>query len=118
MAANVPIGRFTTALQKVVKSRGVEVKRIRQKGILFQVPSQSTSANSSRRGGDWNIQNRSVPYNPHGFRQNDVSCCDLRKSKGFGFGNMYARVAKIGGQLEIRTAVGRGTNLLVAVPIL
>jgi two-component system NarL family sensor kinase len=41
----------------------------------------------------------------------------LQKSMGFGLGNMRARVSKIGGELEIKTATGRGTSIIVTVPI-
>jgi signal transduction histidine kinase len=37
--------------------------------------------------------------------------------EGFGFVNMRARVKKLNGSLEIRTAPGRGTSILVAVPV-
>jgi PAS domain S-box-containing protein len=41
----------------------------------------------------------------------------LHKSQGFGLGNMRARASKIGGQLEIQSAPGRGTRVVVSVPI-
>ena len=37
--------------------------------------------------------------------------------KGFGFVNMRARVKKLNGELEIRSAPGRGTTILVIVPV-
>ena len=36
---------------------------------------------------------------------------------GFGFVNMRARVNKLNGSLDIRTAPGRGTSILVTVPV-
>jgi signal transduction histidine kinase len=41
----------------------------------------------------------------------------LQESRGLGLGNMRARVSKIGGKLEIQTAPGRGTSVVVTVPI-
>ena len=37
--------------------------------------------------------------------------------EGFGFANMRARVKKLKGTLEIRTAPGRGTAIVVSVPL-
>ena len=37
--------------------------------------------------------------------------------EGFGFANMRARVKKLKGTLEIRTAPGRGTTIVVSVPL-
>jgi PAS domain S-box-containing protein len=37
--------------------------------------------------------------------------------EGFGFANMRARVKKLKGTLDIRTAPGRGTNIVVCVPL-
>ena len=37
--------------------------------------------------------------------------------EGFGFANMRARVKKLKGTLDIRTAPGRGTNIVVGVPL-
>jgi len=41
----------------------------------------------------------------------------LHKSQSFGLGNMRARASKIGGQLEIQSALGGGTSVVVSVPI-
>ena len=41
----------------------------------------------------------------------------LQENKGLGLGNLRARVSKLGGQLAIQTAPGRGTRLVVTVPI-
>ncbi len=37
--------------------------------------------------------------------------------KGFGISNMTARVKKLNGTLEIRTAPSRGTSIIVSVPV-
>jgi PAS domain S-box-containing protein len=37
--------------------------------------------------------------------------------EGFGFVNMRARVKKLNGSLDIRTAPGRGTSIVVSVPV-
>ena len=36
--------------------------------------------------------------------------------EGFGFGNMRARVKKLNGTLDIRSAPGRGTSIIIGVP--
>lgn len=40
-----------------------------------------------------------------------------QKSQGFGIGNMRARASKLGGKLEIQSATGRGTSIVVSAPI-
>jgi signal transduction histidine kinase len=40
----------------------------------------------------------------------------LDKSEGFGLSNMRARATQIGATLEIQTAVGQGTIVMVNVP--
>jgi Histidine kinase-, DNA gyrase B-, and HSP90-like ATPase len=37
--------------------------------------------------------------------------------EGFGFVNMRARVKKLKGTLDIRTVPGRGTNIIICVPV-
>jgi signal transduction histidine kinase len=37
--------------------------------------------------------------------------------EGFGFSNMRARAENIGGQLSVRTASGRGTTIVIRVPM-
>jgi signal transduction histidine kinase len=46
-----------------------------------------------------------------------ISAVSLVKSEGFGLSNMRARAAKIGGELEIQTAAGHGTIVIVYLPI-
>jgi signal transduction histidine kinase len=41
----------------------------------------------------------------------------LEQSEGFGMANMRARVAKLGGRLQIETAAGRGTSIIVTLQI-
>jgi signal transduction histidine kinase len=41
----------------------------------------------------------------------------LDKSEGFGLRNMGARASQIGGKLEIQSAAGHGTSVIVTVPI-
>jgi signal transduction histidine kinase len=41
----------------------------------------------------------------------------LEKNEGFGLANMRDRAADIGGSLEIETAVGHGTTVIVSVPV-
>ncbi len=46
-----------------------------------------------------------------------ISSVSLDKSEGFGLSNMRARATQIGARLEIQTAVGHGTIVMVNVPI-
>jgi signal transduction histidine kinase len=46
-----------------------------------------------------------------------ISEARVENSEGFGLGNMRKRAADIDGRFEIRTAAGRGTNIIVTVPI-
>src|SRR5260370_41440616 len=46
-----------------------------------------------------------------------ISRGPLDENEGFGLGNMRARATQIGGKLDICTAAGRGTSILVTVPI-
>jgi signal transduction histidine kinase len=46
-----------------------------------------------------------------------ISSARLEKSAGFGLGSMRDRVAQIDAKLEIQTAAGRGTSIIVTVPI-
>jgi signal transduction histidine kinase len=42
---------------------------------------------------------------------------EAETKEGFGFVNMRARVKKLRGTLDIRTVRGRGTNIIVRVPL-
>src|SRR5271165_210290 len=46
-----------------------------------------------------------------------ISRASLEKSDGFGLGNMRTRASQIGGKLDIQTAAGRGTSIVLTVPI-
>ena len=46
-----------------------------------------------------------------------ISSARLEKSDGVGLGSMRDRVAQIDAKLEIQTAAGRGTSIIVTVPI-
>jgi signal transduction histidine kinase len=46
-----------------------------------------------------------------------ISRVSLEKSEGFGLRNMRTRASQIDGQLDIQTAAGRGTTIVLTVPI-
>jgi PAS domain S-box-containing protein len=46
-----------------------------------------------------------------------ISSTSLQKSEGFGLGNMRTRASQIDGKLDIQTAAGRGTTIVLTVPI-
>jgi len=46
-----------------------------------------------------------------------IADSNAASKEGFGFSNMRARAEHIGAQLKIRTAVGRGTSIVVRVPM-
>jgi signal transduction histidine kinase len=46
-----------------------------------------------------------------------IASTQLQTGEGFGFANMRARAKKLNGELEIRTAPGRGTSIVVSLPI-
>jgi PAS domain S-box-containing protein len=46
-----------------------------------------------------------------------ISSASLQKSEGFGLGNMRTRASQIDGKLDIQTAAGRGTTIVLTVPI-
>jgi signal transduction histidine kinase len=46
-----------------------------------------------------------------------ISSASLEKSEGFGLHNMRLRASQIGGKLDIKTAVGNGTSIVLSVPI-
>ena len=45
-----------------------------------------------------------------------ISSASLEKSEGFGLRNMRIRASQIGGKLDIKTAAGHGTSILLSVP--
>jgi signal transduction histidine kinase len=46
-----------------------------------------------------------------------ISSASLEKSEGFGLSNMRTRASQIGGKLDIQTAAGHGTSIVLTVPI-
>jgi signal transduction histidine kinase len=46
-----------------------------------------------------------------------ISSASVEKSEGFGLSNMRARASQIDGKLDIQTAAGHGTTILLTVPI-
>jgi signal transduction histidine kinase len=46
-----------------------------------------------------------------------ISGASLVKSEGFGLSNMRTRASQIDGKLDIQTAAGRGTSIVLTVPI-
>jgi predicted ATPase/signal transduction histidine kinase len=46
-----------------------------------------------------------------------ISSASLEKSEGFGLSNMRTRAAQIDGKLDIHTAAGQGTSIVLTVPI-
>jgi signal transduction histidine kinase len=46
-----------------------------------------------------------------------ISRASLQKSEGFGLRNMRARASQIDGKLDIQTATGHGTSIVLTVPI-
>jgi signal transduction histidine kinase len=46
-----------------------------------------------------------------------ISSLSLEKSEGFGLRNMRKRAAQIDGKLDIQTESGRGTSIVLTVPI-
>jgi PAS domain S-box-containing protein len=46
-----------------------------------------------------------------------ISSASLEKSEGFGLRNMRARASQIDGKLDIQTAAGHGTSIVLTVPI-
>ena len=46
-----------------------------------------------------------------------ISSASLEKTEGFGLSNMRARASQIDGKLDIQTAAGHGTSVVLTVPI-
>jgi len=46
-----------------------------------------------------------------------ISRASLEKSEGFGLSNMRTRASQIDGKLDIQTAAGHGTSIVLTVPI-
>jgi signal transduction histidine kinase len=46
-----------------------------------------------------------------------ISRAGLEKSEGFGLSNMRTRASQIDGKLDIQTAAGHGTSVILTVPV-
>jgi signal transduction histidine kinase len=46
-----------------------------------------------------------------------ISSASLEKTEGFGLRNMRTRASQIDGKLDIQTAAGHGTSIVLTVPI-
>jgi signal transduction histidine kinase len=62
----------------------------------------------------WDVPNLVLQIKDNG---SGISSLSLDQSEGFGLSNMRARATQIGATLEIRTAVGHGTIVMVNLPI-
>jgi signal transduction histidine kinase len=62
----------------------------------------------------WEAPNLVLQIKDNGF---GISSVSLDKNEGFGLSNMRARATQIGATLEIQTAIGHGTIVMVNVPI-
>ena len=63
----------------------------------------------------WDAPNLVLQVRDHG---SGIAAARLEASEGLGLGNMRERASEIGGRFEIQTAAGRGTNIIVTLPIL
>ena len=62
----------------------------------------------------WNPPNLILKVKDNG---SGISSASLEKSEGFGLSNMRTRASQIDGKLDIHTAAGHGTSILLTVPI-
>jgi signal transduction histidine kinase len=62
----------------------------------------------------WNTSNLILQVTDNG---SGITGNRLEQSEGFGMANMRARVAKLGGKLQIETGAGRGTSIIVTLQI-
>jgi signal transduction histidine kinase len=63
---------------------------------------------------EWHAPNLTLEVKDNG---SGFSRARLEKSEGLGLTNMRERASEIGGRFEIQTAPGRGTTVIVIVPI-
>jgi signal transduction histidine kinase len=63
---------------------------------------------------EWHAPNLTLQIKDNG---SGISKVRLEKSDGFGLTNMRQRASEIGGRFEIQTAPGRGTTVIVIVPV-
>jgi signal transduction histidine kinase len=62
----------------------------------------------------WHPPNLILQVNDNG---SGISRASLEKSEGFGLSNMRTRASQIDGKLDIQTAAGHGTSIVLTVPI-
>src|SRR5208283_6128265 len=62
----------------------------------------------------WNPPNLILKVKDNG---SGISKATLEKSEGFGLSNMRTRASQIDGKLDIHTAAGHGTTIVLTVPI-
>jgi signal transduction histidine kinase len=63
---------------------------------------------------EWDAPNLVLKVRDNG---SGISTVRLESSDGLGLGSMRARALEVGGSFEIQTAVGRGTTIVVSVPV-
>jgi signal transduction histidine kinase len=63
---------------------------------------------------DWQAPNLTLQIKDDG---SGISTDRLEQSEGLGLTNMRQRASEIGGRFEIQTALGRGTTVIVTVPV-
>jgi signal transduction histidine kinase len=89
-----------------------ELLRITQEAISNAVRhAKPTVVNVTLR---WNPPNLILKVKDNG---SGISSASREKSEGFGLDNIRTRASQIDGKLEIQTADGRGTSIIVTVPI-
>jgi signal transduction histidine kinase len=89
-----------------------ELLRFAQEAISNAVRhAQPTLVNVTLR---WRPPNLILKVNDNG---SGISHSSLEKSEGFGLRNMRTRAAQINAQLDIQTAAGAGTSIILRVPI-
>jgi len=62
----------------------------------------------------WNAPDLTLKVTDNG---SGISASRLEQTAGFGMANMRARAEKLGAKLQIETSVGRGTSIIVTLPI-
>jgi signal transduction histidine kinase len=62
----------------------------------------------------WTTPNLTIQVTDNG---SGITAERLSRGEGFGMANMRARIEKVGGKLDIETAPGRGTSIVVRLPI-
>jgi len=102
---NIPEERLPSSIQH-------ELLRIAQEAISNAVRhAKATVVSVTLR---WNPPNLILKVKDNG---SGISSASLEKSKGFGLINMRTRASQIDGKLDIQTAAGHGTSIVLTVPI-